>query len=78
MMARMTKASVDLFSRAKEVFYRQEKSGVSIYLLMEDGQKKWIQGAEGILIYPDRFNARRAIKRLRKDLEPVDEREVLR
>jgi len=74
----MTKASAELFQRAKEAFYRQEKNGVSVYLLMEDGQKKWVQGAEGILIYPDRLNARRAVKRLRKDLEPVNEREVLR
>jgi len=77
-MARMTKASAELFPRAREAFYRREKNGVSVYLLMEDGQKKWVQGAEGILLYPDRLNARRAVKRLRKDLEPIDEGEILR
>ena len=77
-MARMTKASVEILSRAKEAFYRQERGGISVYVLMEDGQKKWIQSAEGILLYPDRFNARRAVKRLRKDLEPIDEGEILR
>ena len=69
---RMTKASKMALETADYIYFTNSAQGVSIFVT-KGGRKIVIQsGAGGAVIYPTRVHARRAVKRVRPDLDPIE------
>ena len=71
MAVRMTKASRMAIEAAEKIVLVNDRDGWSIYVY-KGGNRIMVQCAEGGIAYPTRFLARRAVKRIRPDLDPVD------
>jgi len=74
---RMTAISVANLEVADKVgFYDSSDSKGGIFGVMvwveKEGRRAFLSGSKTPLIYKDRVLARRAVKRLRPDLEPTD------
>ncbi len=70
-MVRMTKASRLAIETAEKIVLQKFEEGWGIYVFRE-GRRILVQCAESGIVYPSRALARRAVKRIRPDLDPVD------
>jgi len=70
-VVRMTKASKMAIEKAEKIFLERNSDGWSIFTF-KDGKRIPVQCAEGGIAYPSRALARRAVKRIRPDLDPLD------
>jgi len=70
-VVRMTKASRMAIEAAEKIVLQKFAEGWGIYVF-RGGQRLLVQCAESGIVYPTRALARRAVKRIRPDLDPVD------
>ncbi|MPM17058.1 hypothetical protein SDC9_63442 [bioreactor metagenome] len=69
---RMTKASKMALQNADNIYFTTSVQGVTVYVTTA-GKKILVQcGAGGPVVYPTRDHARRAVKRVRPDLDPIE------
>ena len=69
---RMTKASKMALETADYIYFKFSSQGVSVFVT-KGGKKIDIQScAGGPVVYPTRDHARRAAKRVRPDLDPIE------
>lgn len=69
-MGRMTKTSIANLEVADRCAFQWMPHGVVVWV-ERDGNRAYLHDSEGPMLYPSAALARRAVRRVRPDLEPV-------
>ena len=71
-MRRMTKTSLENLKVADAAKYHEGTAGGWLVALEMKGNRAYLSDIDGPIAYPTQTLARRAIKRVRPDLEPTE------
>ena len=72
MMERMTKGSAANLAVADAAGYTATETGGVMVWVARAGNRAYLCGTSGPLVYDTKAKARRNVKRVRQDLEPTD------
>lgn len=71
-MARMTKTSKENILVADRALFHEARSGGWLVVVERKGNRAYLSDLDGPIAYPTQTLARRAIRRVRPDLEPTE------
>ena len=72
-MSKVSRENLKVADRVgfEHIEFERGEAGVMVWVERE-GRRAYLHGAEGPMVYPGVFEARRNIKRVRPDLEPTE------